>query len=89
MLASCDTFLYSFPTLNGDCTMKWTLLLAVLYAPLFAQPSSPILPIPQLAQEPVIDGNLSEWKERPQRRRLGYASNNPGSILCLRPRSAQ
>ena len=31
--------------------------------PLFAQPSSPILPIPQLAQEPVIDGNLSEWRE--------------------------
>ena len=43
--------------------MKWILLLAVLYAPLFAQPSSPILAIPQLAQEPVIDGNLSEWKE--------------------------
>ena len=43
--------------------MKRTFLLVFLCSPLFAQPSTPPLYIPQLVQEPIIDGDLSEWKD--------------------------
>ena len=43
--------------------MKLTFLIGFFFSPVLAQSSTPLLYIPQLVQEPIIDGDLSEWKD--------------------------